>query len=323
VLKSLFMKSDVAGPDTYYQAVKAFQRNPNMDFASVKRYHGMAVAYHYAQLYFTSQKSYGRFRREIDLHSDRGYNQLNNLFDVLVVPPPASLIKPYISQRLTKQAVSLAIGAGFGQSSQLQLESANALEGARRLLRVLQERHDKARPLLLVSYSFGSTFVRILLDQASSEDLRWVKGWVNVSGLVYGSPRYHCSDRFFLSNPMTRDLRSFSCEQKYLQKSFDTHGIKTLHFLGLKSPSLMNFTEWRNCNYLRAWGPNDGLVPLSHYQKVSGPVVPIMNQTHLIDFGEMASLYVRSLSSMVSTLPMQSHPLQGSEDLGFTRRANP
>ncbi len=304
MLKSLFLKSEHSEAEVYYEALKSFRRDPNQDFAAVKRHLGLTVATTYAQLYFQNQKSQQRFRREVELHAG-DYNQLNSQFDVLIVAPSQKMLPSHLVKLMSKQASSLATSVGFKYVSQAQLHSNNVLESARRLQRILMDKNKQGRQVLIVSFSFGSAVVRVLLDHLNSSETKMIKGWLNVSGLIFGTPRFHCSDKKSFYNLISLDMRSFSCEQSYFQKPLNTKGIKTVHMLAIKQPRDMTLTEQRNCSFLKAWGPNDGLVPFRDYQKLQAPVVPLMGQSHLIDFASVASLYVRSLSSMVSTLPQQ------------------
>jgi len=304
LLRSLFFKSEYSEAESYYQALRCFRRDPDQDFAAVKRHLGLDVATIYAQLYFQNQKNHQRFRREIELHSGE-YNQLNSQIDVLVVAPSQKMLPSHLIKQLSKQASSLATSAGFMYVTQAQLHSNNVLEGARRLQRILRDKSKQGRQVILVSFSFGSAVVRVLLDHLSTSETKMIKGWLNASGLIFGTPRFHCSDKKSFYNSVNIDMRSFSCEQTYFQKPLDTKGIKTVHMLAVKLPKDMMLIEQRNCSFLKAWGPNDGLVPFRDYQNLQAPVIPVMGQNHLIDFASVASLYVRSLSSMVSTLPQQ------------------
>lgn len=304
MLKSLFFKSEHSEAESYYRALKSFRRDPNQDFAAVKRHLGLDVATTYAQFYFQNQKTQQRFRREVELHAG-DYNQLNSQFDVLIVAPSQKMQPSHLIKQITKQASSLATSAGFKYVTQAQLHSNNVLESARRLQRVLLDKSKKGRQVLLVSFSFGSAVVRVLLDHLNSSETKMIKGWLNASGLIFGTPRFHCSDKKSFYNAVSLDMRSFSCEQSYFKKPLDTKGIKTVHMLAIKQPKDMTLVEQRNCSFLKAWGPNDGLVPFRDYQKLQAPVMPIMGHSHLIDFASVATLYVRSLSSMVSTLPQQ------------------
>lgn len=313
MLKNLFYKPEAEETDNYYQALKAFKIDPNQDLNRVKSRIGLEASVSYAHLYFSNQKSFKRLRRELDLHQNE-FNQLNSQYDVLIVLPPKALMNRKIGQKVLHQCSGLAVTAGFAYVSHAQLNSDNALEGARRLTRLVEEKRRQGRKLLLVSFSYGSAFVRIMLDNMEKESCDHIKGWLNLSGLIFGSPRFHCSDKKRFYQRVSLAMRSFSSEQKYFQGPLDTKGIKTVHLLGLQSREAMNFSELKTREELKAWGPNDGLVPFAPYQKLNAPVMSLLNQGHHIDVGAIGSTYLRILSSMVSTIPVRGETLFRKND---------
>lgn len=300
----LFSKPKVVESDIYYQALKAYQIDPDQDFVRVKNRIGLECAYSYAQLYFAGTMGMKRFRRELELHN-KEYNQLNSQYDIIVVEPPTHFLRKQLVQKTVRQYSILARSAGFGMVSPSHLDADNAIDGGRRLFKLIDEKRKNGRKVILISFSYGSAFVRVMLDHMESHDVDTIKGWLNISGLIFGSPRFHCSDKksFF---GVSKALRSFSSEQRYFVAPFDPKGIKVVHALGFNAFQNLSRTEVRAREYLRAWGPNDGLIPFADYQKLTGPVLTAPGQNHLIDVSSMASTFVRSLSSMVSTIPIDN-----------------
>lgn len=264
----------------------------------------MDGSYSYAQLYFAGTMAMKRFRRELELH-DKEYNQLNAQYDVLVVEPPQPFFRSGVIDRAVRQYSILARSGGFGMVTPANLGTDNAIEGGRRLSKLIEEKRRAGRKVILVSFSYGSAFVRVMLDHFENHDVNVIKGWLNLSGLIFGSPRFHCSDKksFF---SVSRALRSFSSEQRYFLNPFDPKGVKVVHALGLNPLHNLSRADIKAREYLRAWGPNDGLVPFAAYQKLTGPVMTVQGQNHIIDVSSMASTFVRSLSSMVSTIPQDN-----------------
>ncbi len=306
MLGSFFKNRELESTDAYYQARRAYDIDPDQDFVRVKNRIGLAGAMVYAQIYFSNQNRYKRFRREIELHKENS-NRLNRDFDVLLVlPPRGSLTQPVI-QQMKRQSMGLATSAGFSFVSQAQLNTDRVIHGAKRLHQLILEKKRQNRKVLLVSFSFGSAFVRVMLDKSEASDLTPIKGWMNLSGLIFGSPRFDCSNKVRMFFNTTPSQRTFSCEQNHFKNKIHNHKIKTVHFLGLKS-SLSN-NEWRDREKLRAWGPNDGVIPFSPYQSLQQPVIPLLDQGHVIDLSKLSMTFIQTLSSMVSTLPVPDRSL--------------
>lgn len=264
----------------------------------------MEGSYSYAQLYFAGTMAMKRFRRELELHH-KEYNQLNNQYDIVIVEPPHQFFRRGIVQKTIRQYSILALSGGFGLVTTSNLNTDNAIEGGRKLFKLIEDKRKAGRKVLLISFSYGSAFVRIMLDHMQSHDVGIIKGWLNLSGLIFGSPRFHCSDKKSIFG-VSRALRSFSSEQRYFTTPFDPKGIKVVHGLGLNPLHNLSRADVKAREYLRAWGPNDGLIPFASYQKLTGPVLTVPGQGHIIDVANMASTFVRSLSSMVSTIPLDN-----------------
>jgi hypothetical protein len=299
---NFFLNKTEPTEDLYFKALKSYKIDPKQNFNKVKSRIGIEAATLYAQLYFSNLSYFKRLKRELELHRQE-INLLNSHCDVLIVTPPRMTLQSHLINKLTKQCHALAVTAGFSFVQKAQLNSNNALEGARRLLRIIEEKKRLGRKVIIVSFSFGSAFVRIMLDNL--EDKKNIKGWLNMSGLIFGSPRFHCSNKKNIINPLSITLRSFSSEQKYFQPSMDHKGIKVIHLLGLKPYQSLSYSERRLREQLKPWGPNDGLIPYEYYQHLQQPIMALPNQGHLIDLSQMGSTYVNLLSTLVSTLPMQ------------------
>jgi len=304
MIGSLFKNKSLDYSEAYYQAQRAYKIDPNQDFVRVKSRIGLTAAATYSQIYFSNQMRYKRFRRDLEIHQMHA-NALNGDYDVLVVlPPRGSLAKGQI-EVLLRQTMGLAISAGFDFVSQAQLNTDRVLHGAKRLHNLVLEKKKAGRKLIIVSYSYGSAFVRVMLDNSRPEEVSHIKGWTNLSGMIFGSPLFHCSDKMELFSSTTPSQRTFSSEQKYFLKKMNTHGIKTIHFLGMKNNESLNRAELRQRDRLRAWGPSDGYIPFASYQNLDQTVVPLFDQGHLIDLSSLSLTFVRALSSLVSTVPVK------------------
>ncbi len=293
--------------NSYYKAIKAYKNNPQQDFSRLRAEIGLAAATEYAHIYFSNLKTNLKFKRELEIHSFE-YNQLNSQVDVIIVPPPRALISDEAYKRYIKPLSALVTSCGFAHVSILDLKVDSVLEGARGLHKQVQEKIRGSKKFIIISTSYGSGIVRTMMDHASQQELSAIKGWINLSGLIFGSPRFHCSDKTFWPQKNSRLQRSFSSEQTYFLSPFKDYGIRTVHFLGLQLGSEPSENRSER-EFLKAWGPNDGLVPFYRYQNLSQPVVSFANEGHWISIVDHASLFVKTLSSMVSVIPVDKRAL--------------
>ena len=305
MIKELFLTDSQEDPNNYYQAMRAWKIDPNQEFIKVKGRIGFWPSQTYAQMFFAESRLYKKLRRELELHQ-RESNPANHDHDVVIVLPPQKALSKTSIQQFLRQSMGLCTVGQFAFVSHAQVNSDRVISGAKSLSRIISEKRKSGRKLLIVSYSYGSAFVRVMLDRLTPEERAPIKGWLNISGLIFGSPRFHCSDRFSLINSTSSWQRSFSSEQNYLTAPLNTYGIKTVHFLGVKGGANLSYREKKKRESLKAWGPNDGVVSFSPYQRLDQPVLPLFDQGHEVDLRPLASTFVRTLSSMVSTLPLKS-----------------
>ncbi len=322
VLKNLFSQSirRESPENNYYKAIKAYKLNPQQDFSRLRSEIGLDAATEYAHLYFSHLKLNQKLRREIELHPYE-YNQLNSSVDVMIIPPPHALITEEIFKKHIQPFSPLATSCGFAHVSLLEMKVDSVHEGARRLLKVIQDKAKNQKKVLLISLSYGSAFVRLMLDHANETEKASVKGWMNLSGLIFGSPRFHCSDRAFWTQKVSRLQRSFSSEQKYFLTPLSNLDVKTIHFLGLQIGQQQGANR-KEREYLKAWGPNDGLVPFYRYQNLTHPVFSFAGDGHWISISDHASFFAKTMSAMVSVLPVDqrkvNRALSAKFDMDFT-----
>ena len=313
MFERFFRDRSLNDSESYYSALKSFKIDPQQNLIDCKNRLGLQAATHYAQLYFTHHNRYKRLRREIELHRQES-NPLNREVDVFIVTPPEKTIAKSSVRRFLRQSMGLCMSGQFAYVTPAQLHTDRVLLGAKRLYKLIEEKRKKQRKCIIVSYSFGSAFVRVMLDNMTKEEASTIKGWANVSGLIFGSPLFHCSDKKSLFYNVTGAQRSFSSEQRYFNSRLNTKGVKTVHFLGLKCDSGLGYQEWKRREALKAWGPNDGIIPYEPYRHVEQPVIPLIDQGHGIDLAGISSTFIRLLSSMVSTLPPTVKKIEYSEN---------
>ena len=288
----------------YYQACQAYDKDPDQDFISIKNQWGLMASLLYAQMYFSNLESYKRFRRELALYpfSFREMNRKRRNYDMWLILSPTGLGDQKTNQRILRQIQGLAVSGGFSSVRQVVLPGDSVLSGAQHLRKLVQQQKSLGRKLILVSHSFGSAFVRVMLDNTSKDDLELVRGWLNLSGLIFGSPLFHCSDRSdrstrFSSTPPLQ--ASFSMEQKYFLGEPKTHHLEVLHFLGVShEDEILGPLALKNRERLKAWGPSDGTLCFEPFRKLGNMVVPLINQGHELDVSLFPMTFLASLSPM-------------------------
>lgn len=289
----------------YFKAIRLFQAQPHLDLRVVRSEIGLDAATQYAQLQFNQKSSVIKLKKQLDRSSAEIY-RLNSHCDVIVVPPPKKLISAEIHRLHLQPLSALVTSCGFRHVSLLEMSVDSVLEGARKLERVLEEKQRQGRPFILISQSFGSAMVRALFSHWEDQEVPHLRGWLNLSGLIFGSPLFHCSDRVRLWGSHSLLQRSFSSEQRYFSEPVQWHGVRVVHALGLRWGSQLSRTARSEVEYLKAWGPNDGVIPFAHYQQLVEPVLALAGEGHWISIQRQATLIAGVLSSFVSTLPERS-----------------
>ncbi|MCB0377249.1 MAG: hypothetical protein KDD33_02035 [Bdellovibrionales bacterium] len=293
------MKDEILEPEVSLKGLQLFRQDPNLDFIKLARKQGLDVASAYAYRYFG--QFLDRFRREMELQT-REYNPENAEVDILIVVPDSSLGFEVYFKKFTQDMARLAYGCGFTRVQQIELRSPSVVDSARQLSKVLQTHAEKERQSILISLSFASATARLALDNLNKEVLSSVRGWLNFSGLIFGSPRYFLrkQENFFSRGP---DLRSYSSEQKYFLKPMSAHSLRSYHFLSMGTSHQLSIADQRRRQGLKAWGPNDGFVAFESYKRVLGSVIPIWGQGPFIHLDPVHGLISKALCSLVCPVP--------------------
>ena len=121
-------------------------------------------------------------------------SELNKEIHLLIVPPPSGVSERQYRAQSIPAIERIAYSCGFLRVRQLLLKEETVVEGALKLKRVLQRSQREGKKVVIVSFGEGSAYVRYCMDQAPDIH-QFVKGWLNLSGLIFGSPFYNCSNR--------------------------------------------------------------------------------------------------------------------------------
>lgn len=305
LFRKLFTPNQSLEADHYMRGLKEYRLNPELDFIKVQKKVGLDSASCYAHSYFTHSKAMQKLHRLLELQSLE-YSLDNKNYEILMILPDPRLGNEQKNIKLSQQVARLAVGCGFHEVRQVILNTMSAIEGARQIYS--QVNKGNKRKVILVSMLHSSASVRLMLDQLSPIAASSIHAWVNISGLVFGSPHYFCSDKpksFF--NRQSESLRSFSSEQKYFLNNFNPGHVKCIHFLGIKVSEQMSVAQKRKYWALKPWGPNDGLVHFLSYQRLQDPVISAFGQDPHIDLETISSTFMRSLCSLVGILPKSAN----------------
>lgn len=157
-------------------------------------------------------------------------------------------------------------------------------------LRVLSKLHKK---IIIVSASKGGLETAITLGSLlQPEEIKSVKAWVSVGGILKGSP---VADKF-LSWPkcwiaeigllfvgqkisLVKDV-SYSKRQKdFLSLKFPEH-IKRIHFIGAPLSTQVHKRIRSNYCSIKNFGPNDGITPIADETTENGIIVSELGFDH-------------------------------------------
>jgi hypothetical protein len=146
----------------------------------------------------------------------------------------------------------------------------------------------KGRKVLFLTHSLASLEMRWFLEKTLQVDID-VVGWLNISGLLYGTSLPPSSDDWLYSakryingehpvKPEVSRSNSYCYADLNLPKDFPLVSI-----VGFTPSKLFSFSESLKSRELKFWGPHDGYVTLADYLRTPGVVWPIWKEGHYIN----------------------------------------
>ncbi len=198
------------------------------------------------------------------------------------------------------------IAEKFGFETELvpTLSRGSVADNAEIVLRAIRANvHDN---IWIVSLSKGSTEVREALEVAQGQGLTaHIQGWINIGGLVKGTPiadrmlrSFLSRCRWYLTLKVLRinyaALEQTACRNTKLQKELqvDSH-IKIIHIAGF--PLLPHVEPFLIGDYksLAQQGPNDGIILLKDLLDIPGKVYPLWGVDHFLRTSDMSAIIYR------------------------------
>lgn len=176
----------------------------------------------------------------------------------------------------------------------IEIDQVGSLEENSELICNFIKGYDRPEYLILYSTSKGGSDFKYALSKCGKENfILKVRAWLNVAGLLKGTPLMtHRSDsfikRFFLR--IGTPLYGYRFDSLYeLRKAEDSplaNEVKTppsmyvLNVLGIPMARHISFRGFPNYSELAKYGPNDGLTLLPDAIQCGGDVLPLWANDH-------------------------------------------
>jgi len=300
-----------------YQAVLSeIEANPNQKLSGIQRKLGLDGATHFHYLQMLGQHRAKAFRSLIR-ERKQDFSLSHQDIDFLIVRGPKG-IQGAAQKKTAQGLVKLAREAGFKKVDVFQPDNPSLLSGSLELKSIIKKRRERGRQLFICSFSFGSAYFRYALDQGNREFFNHILGWLNLSGMVYGSPRFQLDKKkhWYLAK-RSEFLRSFSCENKYFARPVADHIPCTVSFLSSRLSGSMTSGEKKHYHGLRHWGPNDGWICFNDYETMPGFVIPLWGQKHFLNPGRESVILQKTIGYLVELSQLHGARDWSLKDLDF------
>jgi hypothetical protein len=188
------------------------------------------------------------------------------------------------------------------------LSRGSITENAEHLWRTIEQ--EPGDNLWLVSLSKGGGEVRLMLQaHAGDPAIQKLRGWINISGLVRGTPladHYQLGVRafFLLAGVDSRAAAELQPGHAHWQKPLvlPPH----VHVINVIGVPLRHHIRQRNMLWrytrLARYGPNDGMAPLSNLLVQPGQIYPVWGTDHFFQTPQAQPLFHR-LFAYIGGLP--------------------
>lgn len=145
----------------------------------------------------------------------------------------------------------------------------------------------EGRKVIFLTHSLAGLELRWLLEKSQKLNIDLV-GWLNLSGLIYGTSLPPSSNDWFFSaqrylynsHPV---LPEVSRSNSYCYKDLNIpKDLPLVSVVGFSPSKHFNLAEARRNREMKFWGPHDGFVTLADYLNAPGVVWPIWHEGHYI-----------------------------------------
>jgi hypothetical protein len=171
----------------------------------------------------------------------------------------------------------------------------------------------QGRKVLFLTHGLASLEMRWFLEKTLQVDID-VIGWLNISGLLYGTSLPPSSNDWFLSakrflgdehpvKPEVSRSNAYCYADLKLPKDFPLVSL-----VGFTPSKLFSLSESLRSRELKFWGPNDGYVTLGDYLRTPGVVWPLWKEGHYVNVEGYKSRIQASLHYLCSEASLIRSP---------------
>jgi len=277
------------------------------DLHSLQFVHGYDVANWILYKYYRERDSFAGFQAYIDLQRDMIYEKDFDEYLVFAVAhnPWKSLAQ---NEAYQWQMKNLAADAGFAVSYPEIPYRRSIFPNAYYYQDLLKR--FAGRKVIFMTQGLASLEIRWLLERSQQLDIR-VAGWINISGMLYGTSLPPSTGALLQSvkqligndHPVLPEVaRANSYCYGDFKFALDFPMVSLLGFQPSKNFSLTDMMRDRE---LRHWGPHDGFVTHADYLKNPGVVWPLLGHGHYVDLNPLKQNVQAALKWIVES-PMEA-----------------
>jgi hypothetical protein len=175
----------------------------------------------------------------------------------------------------------------------------------------IRARTQSGRRLIVISASKSSSEVALALTRLGPTETRHVAAWINVAGVLQGSPladEHRFDELEFLVGEMDAAGKESLTTQRG-RRRFDSFHIPehvlVVNYLGTPVTGTMSFWGRRGFNSLRKHGPNDGISLLSDMMIPGGVTLADLENDH---FMRGKPLDIVTVALAISAIRWLEHP---------------
>lgn len=166
------------------------------------------------------------------------------------------------------------------------------------------------RKVVFITHGLASLELRLVLEKSVQLPLRPV-GWLNVSGLLFGTSLAPTDkDTFYRIKKYFNDeypvLPEVARSQAFCYGPLRLSSpMPMVHMVALRPQRYYHFFESKRKQELNYWGPNDGYVTIADYLQKPGVTWPLWGQNHFIEVEMFKRRMQASIKWMLEQIPTE------------------
>lgn len=278
----------------------------------------------FAALYFADQIARIPANRRFQIAFDHAYDYTRKALpqNRVKLPPAAAdyevLVVPiYLYKRLIGSGADLAAPRAALKEVGLachfvETQDDGAIEANADLVAAaIRARMESGRRLIVISASKSSSEVALALTRLGPTETRHVAAWINVAGVLQGSPladEHLFQELEFLVGEVDAAGKD-SLTTPRSRRRFDSFQIPehvlVVNYLGTPVTGTLSFWGRRGFNSLRRYGPNDGISLLSDMIIPGGVTLADLENDH---FMRGKPLNITTVALAITAIRWLAHP---------------